>query len=67
METLGCFALTELGHGVISGMNLETTATYDPATEQYTLHTPSAAAQKNWISFSARHAELAVVFAQALA
>lgn len=66
METLGCFALTELQHGVISGMNLETTATYEPGSEQFTLHTPSAAAQKNWISFVAKHAELAVVFAQLL-
>ena len=45
-------------------MNLETTATYDAVHEEFELHTPHAAAQKNWISFAAKHAEMAVVFAQ---
>jgi hypothetical protein len=47
---LGCFALTERLAGVNSGLVVETTATYDPATQSYELHTPYPGAAKNWIS-----------------
>ena len=47
---LGCFLLTEMQAGVLSGLIVETTADWDPATQQFVLHTPSDKAAKNWIS-----------------
>jgi|EP00966_Prymnesium_polylepis_P254595 hypothetical protein len=34
---LGCFLLTEMQAGVLSGLIVETTADYDPATQEFTL------------------------------
>jgi hypothetical protein len=45
---LGCFALTEEGAGVLSGLIVETTATWGP--EGYVLNTPTKAGRKFWIS-----------------
>ena len=59
----GCFALTEVGHGVLSGMHLDTTATYDRATCEFVINTPTVNARKNWISFAAETATSCVVFA----
>jgi acyl-CoA oxidase len=61
--TMGCFAMTEVGHGS-NVQALGTTATYDPATEEFVITTPDPSARKDWIGNAARHAELAVVFAQ---
>lgn len=47
---LGCFLLTEMQAGVLSGLIVETTATWDPSTQEFILHTPSDKAAKNWIS-----------------
>jgi acyl-CoA oxidase len=47
---LGCFLLTEMQAGVLSGLIVLTTAEWDPPTQQFVLHTPSDAAAKNWIS-----------------
>jgi len=47
---LGCFLLTEMQAGVLSGLIVETTADYDPASQNFVLHTPSDKAAKNWIS-----------------
>jgi len=59
---LGCFLLTEMQAGVLSGLIVETTADYDPATDSFMLHTPSDSAAKNWIS-QGYTAELGVVIA----
>ncbi|NMH98810.1 acyl-CoA dehydrogenase [Pseudonocardia acidicola] len=59
----GCFAMTETGHGS-DVQNLGTTATYDPATEEFEIHTPDAAARKDYIGNAARDGRMAVVFAQ---
>lgn len=44
--------------------NLRTTATYDPATETFDLHTPHSSARKDYIGNAARDGRMAVVFAQ---
>ncbi|MCB9384881.1 MAG: acyl-CoA dehydrogenase family protein [Bryobacterales bacterium] len=59
----GCFAMTELGHGSnVAG--IETTATYDPATDELVILTPTDDAHKEYIGNAACHGRLAVVFAQ---
>ncbi|KAL1918951.1 uncharacterized protein VTP21DRAFT_2332 [Calcarisporiella thermophila] len=60
---IGCFAMTELGHGSnVAG--LETTATFDEASDQFIIHTPTITATKWWIGGAAHSATHAVVFAQ---
>ena len=39
-DLLGCFAMTETGHGS-DVASLRTTATYDPDTDEFVIHTPS--------------------------
>jgi acyl-CoA oxidase len=62
-ELLGCFAMTETGHGS-DVQHLRTTATYDPATQEFEIHTPDAGARKDYIGNAARDGRMAVVFAQ---
>ncbi|KAH9249269.1 hypothetical protein BASA81_012996 [Batrachochytrium salamandrivorans] len=60
---IGCFAMTELGHGSnVAG--LETTATYDEAAEEFVIHTPTITATKWWIGGAAQTATHTVVFAR---
>ncbi|WP_298806285.1 acyl-CoA dehydrogenase [uncultured Pseudokineococcus sp.] len=63
LETVGCFAMTETGHGS-DVANLETTAVYDAATQEFVLTTPHDGARKDYIGGAARHARVASVFAQ---
>ncbi len=63
LELLGCFAMTETGHGSDVAA-LRTTATYDPGTGEFELHTPDEAAGKDYIGNAARDGRMAVVFAQ---
>lgn len=60
---LGCFAFTEVGAGVLSGAGVETTATYDPETETFVIHSPGPTARKTWIS-QGMFAERAVILAE---
>ncbi|KAF7726815.1 fatty-acyl coenzyme A oxidase [Apophysomyces ossiformis] len=60
---VGCFAMTELGHGS-NVPGLETTATFDEASDQFIIHTPTLTATKWWIGGAAHSATHAAVFAQ---
>jgi acyl-CoA oxidase len=62
-ELLGCFAMTERGHGS-NVRGLLTTARYEPESESFVISTPGLAAGKEWIGNAAAHARMAVVFAQ---
>ncbi|RKT84417.1 acyl-CoA oxidase [Saccharopolyspora antimicrobica] len=63
LELPGCFAMTETGHGS-DVQNLRTTATYDPESQEFVVHTPHEAARKEYIGNAARDGRMAVVFAQ---
>lgn len=63
LELLGCFAMTETGHGS-DVQSLETTATYDPATCEFIIDSPTPSSRKDYIGGAAETARVAAVFAQ---
>ena len=63
LDLLGCFAMTETGHGS-DVQHLETTATYDPATQEFVIHSPTPNSRKDYIGGAAESATVAAVFAQ---
>lgn len=60
---LGCFAMTELGHGS-NVRGIETVTTYDAKTGEFIINTPCESAQKYWIGGAANHATHTIVFSQ---
>src|ERR1700751_1838369 len=63
LELRGCFAMTETGHGS-DVQRLETTATYDAATQEFIIHSATPTARKDYIGGAAETATIAAVFAQ---
>ena len=63
LDLLGCFAMTETGHGS-DVQALETTATYDPATQEFVIDSPTRTSRKDYIGGAAETARVAAVFAQ---
>jgi acyl-CoA oxidase len=63
LDLIGCFAMTETGHGS-DVQSVRTTATYDPGTDEWVIDTPDEDARKDYIGNAARDATMATVFAQ---
>src|SRR5690606_31597195 len=64
-QLLGCFAMTETGHGS-NVAELQTTATYLPESDEFEIHTPVSRARKDYIGNAAVDGTMAVVFARLL-
>ncbi|MGW3333789.1 acyl-CoA dehydrogenase family protein [Streptomyces rubiginosohelvolus] len=62
-ELMGCFAMTETGHGS-NVQALGTVARHDVDAQEFVITTEGDQARKDYIGNAARHGELAVVFAQ---
>lgn len=67
LDLVGCFGMTETGHGS-DVQSLETTATYDPATQEFVINSPTPTSRKDYIGGAAETARVsAVFFAQLIA
>ncbi|KAG8565692.1 hypothetical protein GDO81_012946 [Engystomops pustulosus] len=63
LEVIGTYAQTEMGHGThLRG--LETTATYDPSTQEFILNSPTVSSIKWWPGGLGKTSNHAVVLAQ---
>lgn len=63
MEIIGTYAQTEMGHGThLRG--LETTATYDPSTQEFILNSPTVSSIKWWPGGLGKTSNHAIVLAQ---
>ncbi|WP_082092028.1 acyl-CoA dehydrogenase family protein [Demequina pelophila] len=63
MSLLGAFAMTEMGHGS-DVMNVETTITYVPETDEYEVDSPTPGSKKAYLGNAAKHGTMAAVFGQ---
>src|SRR3954447_3182793 len=63
LELVGCFAMSETGHGS-NVQQVETTATWDGEAGEFVIDTPTESARKDYIGSAARDGQVAVVFCQ---
>ncbi|XP_038876481.1 peroxisomal acyl-coenzyme A oxidase 1-like isoform X2 [Benincasa hispida] len=63
MQIIGCYAQTELGHGS-NVQGLETTATFDPKTDEFVIHSPTLTSSKWWPGGLGKVSTHAIVFAR---
>ena len=63
MKDLGCYGLTEAGHGS-NVRGLETLAEYDPDTQEFLLNSPTQTSAKFWIGNLAKTSQSGVFWAQ---
>ncbi|KAF5759747.1 putative acyl-CoA oxidase, acyl-CoA dehydrogenase/oxidase and middle domain superfamily [Helianthus annuus] len=63
MQIIGCYAQTELGHGS-NVQGLETTATFDPQTDEFVIHSPTLTSSKWWPGGLGKVSTHAVVYAR---
>ncbi|XAR54930.1 Acyl-CoA oxidase [Bertholletia excelsa] len=63
MKIIGCYAQTELGHGS-NVQGLETTATFDPQTDEFIIHSPTLTSSKWWPGGLGKASTHAVVYAR---
>ncbi|KAK6262862.1 hypothetical protein QUC31_008678 [Theobroma cacao] len=63
MQIIGCYAQTELGHGS-NVQGLETTATFDPQTDEFVIHSPTLTSSKWWPGGLGKASTHAVVYAR---
>ena len=63
LDLVGCFGMTETGHGS-DVQSLETTATYDPATQEFVINSPTPTSRKDYIGGAAETARVSAVFEQ---
>ncbi|KAG2609589.1 hypothetical protein PVAP13_4KG051400 [Panicum virgatum] len=62
-QIIGCYAQTELGHGS-NVQGLETTATFDPMTDEFVIHSPTLTSSKWWPGGLGKASTHAVVYAR---
>ncbi|XP_054810001.1 peroxisomal acyl-coenzyme A oxidase 1-like [Prosopis cineraria] len=63
MQIIGSYAQTELGHGS-NVQGLETTATFDPQTDEFVIHSPTLTSCKWWPGGLGKISTHAVVYAR---
>ncbi len=63
LELVGCFAMSETGHGS-NVQRVETTATWDNHGQEFVISTPTESARKDYIGSAARDGHMAAVFCQ---
>ncbi|KAK1272608.1 Peroxisomal acyl-coenzyme A oxidase 1 [Acorus gramineus] len=63
MQIIGCYAQTELGHGS-NVQGLETTATFDPKSDEFVIHSPTLSSSKWWPGGLGKVSTHAVVYAR---
>ncbi|GJN01184.1 hypothetical protein PR202_ga18429 [Eleusine coracana subsp. coracana] len=62
-QIIGCYAQTELGHGS-NVQGLETTAMFDPKTDEFVIHSPTLTSSKWWPGGLGKASTHAVVYAR---